>query len=144
MRSLDILMVASEGPPTRSGIARTITHLRDGFATRGHRVEVVSFPRIPRAVFGEVRLSGLLFHQRGLGRQLDEYDVVHVHGSAPTVSDVFLLFSKLRGRRAPLVYTHHCDIEVGPARQLNTLYNRLHHRLSSKFGVPSVRPYWLT
>jgi glycosyltransferase involved in cell wall biosynthesis len=121
-------MVASEGPPTRSGIARTIGRLEQGLTARGHTIDVVAFPDVPRVVIGEVRLSGLAFRLPSLLRRFGEYDIVHVHGIAPTVSDIFLAATK-RVPCPPLVYTHHCDIEVG--RPLNVLYNALHRRLSA-------------
>ncbi len=136
MRSLRILMVSSEGPPTRSGIARTIGYLRDGLQDRGHRVDVISHPGVQRVALGEVRLSRLIFHLTGLARRIDDYDLVHLHGAAPTVSDAFLLFARIRGLRPPLVYTHHCDIDMSPVRWLSGFYNTLHHRLSA--GVDQV------
>ena len=124
-------MVVSEGPPIRSGIARTITSLSDGLKARGHQVDIISYPRIPRATLGEVRLSGLIFFLLRQARQLDQYDVIHLHGAAPTISDLFFLFARLHRLRPVFVYTHHCDIQVGPIDLLNRVYNATHHRLSN-------------
>jgi rhamnosyl/mannosyltransferase len=123
-------MVASEGPPTRSGIARTIGHLYNGLLERGHQVELVAYPNVPRLVVGEVRLSGLLLQLPRLLARVNDYDIVNLHGAAPTLSDLFLLAARLRGLRSPLVYTHHCDIQVGSLSLLNRFYNRLHHGLT--------------
>jgi len=130
-RSLRILVVASEAPPTRSGIARTIESLGAGLTERGHQVDVLAHPAVSRFVLREVRLYNLLSHLPGLRRSLNDYDVVHLHGAVPTLSDAFLLSVRAGGKRPPLVYTHHCDIGIGSARVLTGIYNRLHRRLSS-------------
>jgi glycosyltransferase involved in cell wall biosynthesis len=128
-RPLRILLLATEGPPTQSGIARTVEYLRSGLSARGHTVDIVAHPQVGRFVAGEVRLYNLLRHIPRLLRAAGDYDVIHLHGAAPTFSDAFLLFARTRGARTPLVYTHHCDIGVGPAR-LAGFYNRVHHWLS--------------
>jgi glycosyltransferase involved in cell wall biosynthesis len=130
-RPLRILMIASEGPPTRSGMARTIQRLRDGLRAHGHHVDVVSYPDVGRASFGEVRLSSLLFHLPRIAQRVGGYDVIHVHGAAPTVSDVFLALARTWRTCPPTVYTHHCDIEVSWGGPLNALYNAIHRRLAA-------------
>lgn len=129
--ALRILMVASEAPPIHSGIARVVQVLRDGLQARGHTVDVVAYPQIPRVTFGEVRLSGLIFKFGALARRFDDYDIIHLHGAAPTFSEVFLLLARLLRARPPLVYTHHCDIDLPGLGFLDNLYNRLHRRLSA-------------
>ena len=128
-RPLRILIVATEAPPVRGGIARIVGYLRDGLQERGHHVDVLAYPEVGRLVFGEIRLSSLLFRLPRLFRRINEYDIVHIHGSTPTVSDIFLLFMRLRKPGLPVVYTHHVDLDFA-AGFLTTLYNRLHHRLS--------------
>jgi glycosyltransferase involved in cell wall biosynthesis len=130
-RSLRVLIVASEGPPVRGGIARFVQVLQDTLQARGHHVDVLSYPDIPRRTFGEIRISGLIFRLRALRKRLNEYDIIHLHGSAPTFSEIFLLFALSLRSRPPLVYTHHCDIDLPSFWFLDTLYNRLHHRLTA-------------
>jgi glycosyltransferase involved in cell wall biosynthesis len=124
-------MVATEGPPVHSGIAHTIGYLRDGLRARGHRIDLLAYPKVPRLIFGEARFSALLFRLPGLARRLDDYDIIHLHGATPTVSDIFLIFAAIRGRRPPLVYTHHCDVELSLGGPFSTLYNALHDHLSA-------------
>lgn len=131
-RSLRILMVATEAPPVRGGIARTIGYLRDGFQERGHHVDVLAYPEVGRLVFGEVRLSSLIFKLPQLLRRINEYDVIHIHGATPTISDVALLLARPRGRRPLVIYTHHMDLGFGSGDFLNRVYNHLHHRLSAR------------
>jgi glycosyltransferase involved in cell wall biosynthesis len=98
----------------------------------GHHVDIVAHPEIRRLVAGEVRLSTLLLHLPRLATLIERYDVINLHGIAPTFSDIFLLFAYLRRRRRPpLVYTHHCDIAVGPLAALDDLYNTAHRWLAA-------------
>ena len=130
--SLRILMVATEAPPVRGGIARTVGYLQDGFQERGHHVDVLAYPEVERLVFGQVRLSSLIFKLPQLLRRINEYDVIHIHGATPTISDVALLFARPRGRHPLVIYTHHMDMDFGPGGFLNRVYNHLHHRLSAR------------
>lgn len=128
-RALRVLIVASEAPPVHGGVARFVQVLRDGLMARGHEVDLVSYPEIPRVTLGEVRLSGLLFKLRTLSRRLDQYDLIHLHGVAPTFSEVFLGYLRMRRVCPPLIYTHHFDMDLRPAGPVNTLYNWMHNRL---------------
>lgn len=134
-RSLRILMIATEAPPVRSGIARTVGYLRDGFQQHGHSVDVLAYPEVRRVDFGRVRLSGLIIKIPQLVRHIDQYDVIHIHGSTPTISDVALIFarilSRLRDPHAIVIYTHHNDLDLGAGDVLSAGYNYIHHRLSA-------------
>ncbi len=134
-RSLNILMVATEAPPVRGGIARTVGYLRDGFQERGHHVDVLAYPGVGRLVFGEVRLSSLIFKLPQLLRRIDEYDVIDIHGATPTISDVALLFARHRDPHPIVIYTHHMELVFRSGGFLNRAYNHLHHRLSDRADV---------
>ena len=134
-QQLRILVVATEAPPVRGGIARIVGYLRDGFRERGHYVDVLAYPAIGRLQFGEVRLSSLIFRLPELLSIINTYDVIHVHGATPTVSDVALLLARLRKRRPLIVYTHHMDLDFKPIGFLNTLYNHLHRHLITRADV---------
>ena len=128
-----VLTVVTEAPPVRSGIATVVERLGTGLRRYGHDVDVVSTAEVGRREIGEVRLTGLARHWPRLRRQLDDYDVVHLHGPAPTFSDAFLALWRTvpRSRRAGLVYTHHSEIDLGgAATPLCGAYNRLHRRLA--------------
>src|SRR5215208_6554917 len=109
-RSLRILVVAPEAPPVRSGIASVVGYLQKGLDGRGHRIDVLAYPEVRRLAFGEIRLSSLIFKIPRLLRRIDDYDVIHIHGATPTVSDVALLFALRRKRHPVVVYTHHMDL----------------------------------
>lgn len=108
-----------------------MTRLQHGLRKRGHHVDVISYPEVPRLNLGEARLSGLLFRLPNLSRRLGDYDVIHLQGATPTFSDLFLLLAGIQRNRPPLVYTHQCDVEIGWLRSLSRLYNAVHHRLSN-------------
>jgi glycosyltransferase involved in cell wall biosynthesis len=129
-RPLRVLIVATEAPPVLGGIARIVGYLRDGLQGHGHHVDVLAYPEVKRLVFGEVRLSSLIFKLPHLFQRVKEYDIIHVHGITPTVSDVFLLFVRLRNPRLLVIYTHHVDLDFA-AGFLTRIYNRLHHWLSA-------------
>jgi len=130
--SLRILMVATEAPPVHGGIARMVGYLRDGFQERGHHIDVLAYPEVGRLVFGELRLSSLIFKFPQLLRHINEYDVIHVHGTTPTMSDVVLLLARLRGLYPLMIYTHHMDLDFKPVGFFNGVYNYLHRRLSAR------------
>lgn len=131
-RPLRILMVATEAPPVRSGIAAVVGYLQDGLQRRGHHVDVLAYPEVGRLEFGDIRLSGLIFKLPKLRRCMNEYDVIHIHGITPTVSDVALLSVRRRGRHPVVIYTHHMDLAFASENLLTRMYNRLHARLSAR------------
>lgn len=141
-----VLTIVSEAPPVRSGIARAVDRLTGGLRSLGHEVDVVSTADVGRVELGEIRLTGLARHWPRLRRRIRSYDVVHLHGPAPTFSDAFLaLWRTVPARDRPaLVYTHHSEIELAAARPLCSLYNGLHRRLvraasSVVVSTPSYR-----
>jgi rhamnosyl/mannosyltransferase len=129
-------VITSEAPPVVSGISRSVDRLAAGLQARGHHVDVLSSAQVPRLVFGEIRLSSLAARWPAVARCLRDYDVVNLHGPVPTMSDAFLLLSRLlRGARCPIVYTHHSALEISGAERLCALYNRLHRALSEQVAL---------
>ncbi len=130
---MKILIVTSEAPPIVSGISRCVGELADGLRHRGHVVDIISSTDIPRVKLDEYRFSAMAAYWPGIARRLRDYDLVNLHGPVPTLSDVFLLFSRLlrRGACPPIVYTHHCAIEIGKLDRACRAYNKMHIALSS-------------
>lgn len=127
-----ILVLASEQPPVTSGVARSVATLATELMVRGHEVDVRSANNAPRFVAGEFRFSGMAFDWPAIRRELSGYDVVNLHGPAPTISDAFLalLAAMPRDERPPLVYTHHSNVDIRPWGPACAVYNRLHRRLA--------------
>jgi len=131
-RPLDVLIVTSEAPPIVSGISTCIERLASGLTQRGHRIRVLSSTQIPRLTVGEWRLSSFLAYWPRIARQLKHFDVVNVHGPAPTMSDAFLRLSYLLPphARPAIVYTHHSPIDIRGATRMSARYNKLHESLA--------------
>ena len=127
-----VLVVASEAPPIVSGVSRTVDRLTSGMRLAGMDVDVISSNDIPRWTFGEARISAFPAHWRGLAQKFDQYDVVNLHGPAPTISDVFLsMWRTIPAHRRPaLVYTHHSGIAIQGFGALCRMYDQLQARLA--------------
>jgi glycosyltransferase involved in cell wall biosynthesis len=124
---MKILMLISEAPPIKSGIARVAEQLSSGIRKRGHQLDILSTQDIPRYEMGEFRLSSMPLKLHELRDKIRRYDVIHLHGPVPTFSDVFLLMG-LRGlahERPGLVYTHHAPVDLHhfAVRPFTNLYN---------------------
>jgi len=124
-----LLVVASEVPPTRSGVARSVERIIDGARSAGHNVETRSYADARTWIRHGMRLSSLGVR---LGRdELESHDLIHLHGPAPSVSDVVLLRHALRPLRVPMVYTHHFTIaNHATLTRAHQLYDRMARALA--------------
>jgi glycosyltransferase involved in cell wall biosynthesis len=131
-RPLDILIVTSEAPPIVSGISTYIGQLAKGLTRRGHNVNVLSSVQIGGIALGEWRFSAFAAHWRRVARALKQFDVVNVHGPAPTMSDIFLRqVNRLPSYARPaVVYTHHSPIYIRNASWMSARYNQHHKSLA--------------
>ena len=131
---MKILILISEAPPIKSGVARVAEQLCLGLKTYGHQVDLLSANEIPRFERGEFRISSMPIELLRLREQLLEYDLIHLHGPVPTFSDVFLLLGlKILGAHRPrLVFTYHAPIEFKSTILSPILwsYNRLQERIA--------------
>ncbi len=128
-----ILMLVSEAPPIKSGIARVAGKLTEGLRARGLQVDTLSANEIPRWTFKEFRLSALALRWPAIQQRLAGYDILHIHGTVPTFSDAALVFGRMaQATRYPnlgIVYTHHSDIDIAGLGVPVTMYNGLHYQL---------------
>jgi glycosyltransferase involved in cell wall biosynthesis len=130
---MKILVIISEAPPIRSGVARVCEEINSRLRAAGHVVDTISVNDIPRLELGEVRLSSMLW--KGIGQvfpRMKEYDLIHIHGPVPTFSDVALLFAALAraGGGPRIAYTHHCEIELPGKEAICAPYNFFHRSLT--------------
>lgn len=128
-----ILTVISESPPTLSGMSRVCKEMMTNFVARGHSVDILSNVNIPRLVIGDVRLSSMaLYGIKNIVIPSKKYDVIHIHGPAPTFSDISLLLASINRRlsQAPIIYSHHCEIAIPRKDRICHLYNSLNRKLS--------------
>ena len=133
--------VTSCFPPSRGGVERIVEALALRLEREGHHVVVVTTSRgLPSGTYhqklAEVEIYRypeyrLPFMETAvspgmIGQVLSQrFDVLHVHGMTPTVTDVCILIGKLK--RKPVVLSYHYDAETTGrlAVLLETAYNAL-------------------
>jgi rhamnosyl/mannosyltransferase len=121
-----ILEIAPDPPSHKGGIARLVGILSRGLKLRGHKVDVLT----PRLRLGEFKLSAIPF------RRYDDYDVIHLHGPTPFLSDLIFMTND----DLPIVYTHHAEISYFSDR-LSSIYRKLHRVLSKRARAIIVHSY---
>ena len=129
---MKILLVVSEAPPVRSGVAASVSLLSDNYRRMGHELETITMRGLPNLIRGELRLSFFFLRWPSIKRKLQSYDCVHLHGPAPTFSELFLLLLRLTMNRKAcpkVVYTHHFELDLPGLRLPCWLYNRLHSEI---------------
>ena len=120
-----ILEVSSCFPPSNGGVERFVHTLTSGLASKGHTVKVITSTR------GLERKFKRHFHESvevvrypertylfeapfapriAISALTEDYDVLHINGMVPFISDLAILFAKLR--RKPVVLTYHNDAET--------------------------------
>jgi rhamnosyl/mannosyltransferase len=114
--TLRILEIATDVPPYKGGIARLVGVLVDGLRRHDWHVDVES----PKRRFGEFKPSVIPFKKH------EGYDVVHIHGPTPFLSDISLL---TKGNA--VVYTHHAEV-CWASEHMSQLYTRFHRFLACK------------
>jgi len=91
----------------------------EGLRRFGHRVDAL----YPRARLGEFKFSWIPT------RRYSGYDVIHIHGPTPFLSDLTLLSNN----GLPLVYTHYAEVCFFSA-SLSRTYTRLHRGLAARLS----------
>ncbi len=117
---MKILEVATDAPPYKGGVARLVGILSKGLQSRGHQICILT----PRFRIKEFKLSNIPFYR------YDCYDIIHIHGPTPFLSDMSLL---LHQGGPPIVYTHHAEISWLSER-LSLCYRRLHRLLAERIA----------
>jgi len=125
VEELKILEVAADAPPYKGGISRLVGILSTGLKKRGHLIKVVA----PRIRFREFKFSTIPF------RRWNNYDVVHLHGPTPFLSDLMLARLKV-----PIVYTHHAEI-CWISDDLSKVYRKFHNLLAKRAQAVIVHSY---
>ena len=121
---LKILEIASCFPPSRGGVEKCVYELSVRFARDGHDVTVATSSRGKETRFhtersGELKIirfperfhlfeAPIMPNLASIALTAD-YDILHIHGMSPSITDLSILFAKLR--RKPVVLTYHNDAE---------------------------------
>jgi glycosyltransferase involved in cell wall biosynthesis len=126
------LLITSERPPLKSGVAESIGRLSEGLRARGHAVDLLTGADARSLTIGEFRFNSLASRWPAIGQTLSRYDIVNVHGPAPTISDAYLALLRTvpRARRPHVVYTHHFSVDLPGWRQASRAYDRMHRLLT--------------
>lgn len=122
LKPLKICHVASCFPPSRGGVETFVYNLCKRLVEKGHRVKVITSDRGKSSGKYHEWIDGIeviRFPERyhlfeapimpriALRALREDYDVLHVHGMVPSVSDLALVVGFLR--RKPKVITYHYD-----------------------------------
>lgn len=111
-------MISPDAPPYKGGVSRLVGLLKNGLENSGHQVTLVH----PKFRVRELKFSGIPFR-----RYSHSYDLIHLHGPTPFLSDLTLLIHCKR----PIVYTHHAEV-CWISRRISKLYTRFHRFLAKK------------
>jgi glycosyltransferase involved in cell wall biosynthesis len=120
-----ILEISSCFPPSRGGVEKFVHSLTSGLAQKGHLIKVITStrglePKFKRHFSDTIELIRIpeKFHlfeapfipRVAVSALTEDYDVLHINGMVPLVSDLAILFARLRGK--PVVLTYHNDAET--------------------------------
>jgi glycosyltransferase involved in cell wall biosynthesis len=139
---LKILEISSAFPPSRGGVEMTVSELSNRLAEMGHEVTVITSTRGGEARYsdefvGKVRVIRLperlhileapILPQIAYRALFFDFDILHVHGMSPTITDLGILVGKIK--RKPVVLTYHNDaestVEWSVAKAAARVYARL-------------------
>jgi len=116
-----VCMVTACYPPSKGGVERSVEELAKQLRDRGHHVYVITSSRglDPTRFYQEIR-DGVevmrypetrFFFDCPINPKIAlhllniSYDILHVHGVTPTISDLALILGKLK--RKPVILTYH-------------------------------------
>lgn len=121
-----VLIVSPDPPQHKGGIGRLVGLLKRGLEKLGYQITLVS----PRIRIKELKFSSIPF------RRYVEYDLIHLHGPTPFLSDLTLITNS----RLPIVYTHHAEVSWF-SEVLSKIYRGFHKLLASKARAIVVHSY---
>lgn len=125
-QKLRVCEVTSCFPPSRGGVERIVQAVAIRLRREGHRVVVITTSRgLPNGTYHQ-NLRGIEIYRYPeyrlpfmetavspgmIGKVLSEqFDVLHVHGMTPTITDVCIVIGKLK--RKPVLLSYHYDAET--------------------------------
>lgn len=113
---MNILIVSPDAPPYHGGVSRLVDLLKSSLENSGHVVNIVS----PKFRIRELKFSTIPFRSYA-----DKYDLIHLHGPTPFLSDLTLITQA----KSRIVYTHHAEVSW-ISEGLSTAYRSLHRFLA--------------
>jgi glycosyltransferase involved in cell wall biosynthesis len=146
-QALKVLVIVSCFPPSKGGVEKTSYDLAMGLADEGNEVTVVTTSRGKEPGRYEERMGPLrvirypetrfvfdapIVPRIAMAALTADYDVLHVHGMTPSITDLAIMFAKYRGK--PVVLTYHNDAQETFPSPLA----RLAARVYSMLAIPIV------
>jgi len=111
-------MISPDAPPYKGGVSRLVGLLKDGLEHLGHQVTLLH----PKFKIKEFKFSIIPFRHYS-----NSYDLIHLHGPTPFLSDLTLLIHCKR----PIVYTHHAEV-CWISGRISKTYTQFHRFLAKK------------
>lgn len=115
---MKILILSADAPPHHGGMSRLVGLLKEGLERSGHLVDVTS----PTFKARELKFSAIPFRSYS-----SKYDLVHLHGPTPFLSDLTLITNA----KSRIVYTHHAEVSW-ISESLSSAYRSLHRFLAKR------------
>lgn len=120
-------MVSPDTPPYKGGISRLVGLLENGLKQLGHQVTLAH----PKFRVKELKFSSIPFR-----RHKDKFDVIHLHGPTPFLSDLMLMINN----GTPIVYTHHAEVSW-ISEGVSKVYRSFHRFLAKRARTIIVHSY---
>jgi len=124
---MNILIISPDAPPHRGGISRLVGLLKEGLEQLGHHAALI-YPKF--------RLKELKFSTIPLHRYTDRFDLIHLHGPTPLLSDLTLTTCD----RSHIVYTHHAEVSW-LSENMSKIYRSFHRFLARGARVVIVHSH---
>ena len=144
-----ICQVSSCFVPSHGGVETFVYNLSKSLVKDGHEVRVITSSRgkLPSMYHEEIDgiqvvrfpekhffLETPILYPIALHVMKEDYDVLHVHGMVPGLTELAVFIGRLK--RKPVVVTYHCDAENNSRyinRAINVGYNAI-----VKYGLPMM------
>jgi len=144
---LRICQVSSCFIPSSGGVETFIYNLSKSLVQNGHQVKVITSSRGKPPSYYHEQVDGIdvvrypekhffletpILYPIALRVMKEDYDILHVHGIVPGLTELAALIGRLK--RKPVLITYHCDAENNSkyiSRAINIGYNFL-----LKYGLP--------
>jgi len=115
---MNILIISPDAPPHKGGISRLVSLLKQGLERSGHHVSIFC----PELKVRELKFSTIPFHGYS-----DQYDLIHLHGPTPLLSDLTLITNS----KSRIVYTHHAEVSW-VSEKVSAAYRSFHKFLAKR------------
>lgn len=124
---MNILTISPDVPPYKGGISRLVGLLKSGLERLGHKVTLVH----PIFRVKEFKFSTIPFR-----RYRDKYDLIHLNGPTPFLSDLTLVANG----KSRIVYTHHAEVSW-LSEGISRIYRNFHRFLARRAQYIIVHSY---